>query len=302
MPKMNHRLLIASLLILLSCKHQYYKTRNAYAIPGVNNNVCKKLYGNVLLYAIFVDTRQAKPWTSYDISSTMDSIRKTVTWLEGKAKENNIPLDINPVMHINKRDTIPVDQNLYDESLLKMLFSTPDGIDMTDLWANAVARKAALAFPPDTARVVATKNIISNRERLIARLRDKYKTDNVALMYFINNYYTEEISVAIFTPSATKTEFCIVSFKYPAVIAHEFLHLFGALDLYISPFNKKKKAVKNREAILQAYPNEIMGITHRQIEKLDISPLSQYLIGWKDSLTEKDRHLLVGNKLKLYKY
>lgn len=302
MPKMNHRLLIASLLILLSCKHQYYKTRNAYAIPGVNNNVCKKLYGNVLLYAIFVDTRQAKPWTSYDISSTMDSIRKTVTWLEGKAKENNIPLDINPVMHINKRDTIPVDQNLYDESLWKMLFSTPDGIDMTDLWANAVARKAASAFPPDTARVVATKNIISNRERLIARLRDKYKTDNVALMYFINNYYTEEISVAIFTPSATKTEFCIVSFKYPAVIAHEFLHLFGALDLYISPFNKKKKAVKNREAIIQAYPNEIMGITHRQIEKLDISPLSQYLIGWKDSLTEKDRHLLVGNKLKLYKY
>jgi hypothetical protein len=78
--------------------------------------------------------------------------------------------------------------------------------------------------------------------------------------------------------------------------------VFGALDLYISPFEKKKKAVKNRVAIMKAYPNEVMAYTYRQIEKLDISPMTQYLIGWKDSLTESDRKLLVGKKIKVYKY
>lgn len=300
MKRLNHYFLIAALLFSLACNHRYYRTKNAYAIGTVNNNVCKKLNGKVLLYAIFVDARQTKPWSSYDISSTLDSIRKATSWIEGKARGHDIPLSIDLAFHVNK-DTIPIEQHLYEESLSKMLF-TPDGIDMIDLWANNIARKASKAFPPDTSSVVWTKNIITNRERLIARLRDKYKTDNVVLMYFLNNYYTDEISLGMFTGTGSKTEFCIISFKYPAVIAHEFLHVFGALDLYISPFNKKKKAVKNREAILKAYPNEVMGFAYRQIEKLDISPLSQYLIGWKDSLTEYDRKLLVGKKIKIYKY
>lgn len=292
--------LIVGIILSLSCNHKYYRTKNAYAIGTVNNNVCKKLYGDVLIYAIFVDTRQAKPWTGYDISSTLDSVRKSIAWIEGKAKASNIPLKIKLDFHVNK-GKIPIEQHLYGESLSDMLFST-DGVDMIDNWANAIARKASNAFPEDTSVVATTKNTITNRERLIARLRDKHKTDNVVLMYFINNYYTDELSLAMFTSADRKTEFSIVSFKYPAVIAHEFLHVFGALDLYISPFEKKKKAVKNRVAIMKAYPNEVMAYAYRQIEKLDISPMTQYLIGWKDSLSESDRKLLVGKKIKVYKY
>lgn len=194
-----------------------------------------------------------------------------------------------------------MEQHLYDESLSKLLFSA-DGIERIDMWGNAVARKASEAFPPDSSPVVYTKNVITNRERLIARLRDQYKTDNVVLMYFLNNYYTEEVSLAMFTGGGKLTEFGIVSFKYPAVIAHEFLHIFGALDLYIDPFARKKKAVKNRVAIMKAYPNEVMAYAYRPLEKLSISPMSQYLIGWKDSLAESDRQLLVGKKIKVYKY
>ena len=293
-------ILLIGITVSFSCNHNYYKTKNAYAISTVNNNVCKKLYGDVLLYAIFVDTRQARPWTSYDIATTLDSIRKSIAWIEAKAKTNNIPLTINLNFHVNK-GKIPLEQHLYGESLSDMLFST-DGIDMIDIWANSIARKVGDSFPEDTSVIAATKNTITNRERLIAKLRDKHNTDNVVLMYFINNYFTDEISLAMFTSAGIKTEFCIVSFKYPSVIAHEFLHVFGALDLYISPFEKKKKAVKNRVAIMKAYPNEVMAYTHRQIEKLDISPMTQYLIGWKDSLAESDRKLLVGKKIKVYKY
>jgi hypothetical protein len=300
MKYLNQYILLGALLLFIACNHKYYKTHNAYAIGTVNNNVCKKLSGKVLLYAIFVDTRQAKPWTGYDISTTLDSIRKATAWITGKARDNNIPLSIELAFHSNK-EKIPIEQHLYGETLSKMLFS-PDGIDMIDLWANSIARKAGESFPPDTSVIVTTKNIITNRERLIARLRDVYKTDNVVLMYFLNNYFTEEMSLTMFAGSGEKTEFCIISFKYPAVIAHEFLHVFGALDLYMTPFEKKKKAVKNRAEIMKTYPNEVMAYAYRPIEKLDISPMSQYLIGWKDSLTNSDRKLLVGKKIKVYKY
>lgn len=283
-----------------SCKHHYYKTSNAYAIATVNNNVCKKLRGKVLLYAIFVDTRQTHPWTSYDIHTTLDSIKKATGWLMNTAKQNGISLSIETRFHQNK-NVIPIEQHLYDESLFKMLFSA-DGINRIDLWANSIARKAANAFPADSTPVVLTKNVITNRERLIARLRDSFQTDNVVLMYLLNNYYTEEISLAMFTGSIKQTEFCIVSFKYPAVIAHEFLHAFGALDLYIDPFSRKKKAVKNRGAIMKVYPDEVMAYAYRPLEKLSISPMSQYLIGWKDSLSNADQKLLVGKKIKVYKY
>ena len=300
MKSLCQGLFIVLFFLSSACKHNYYKTHNAYAISTVNNNVCKKLKGKVLFYAIFVDTRQTRPWTSYDIASTLDSIRKATAWIEEKGKSNGMPLTIDVVYHVNK-GVIPVEQHLYEESLWKMLFSA-NGIENIDLWANLAAKKAGQAFPPDTSSVAKTKIEITNRERLIARLRDQYKTDNVVLMYFLNNYYTEELSLAMFTGGGKLTEFGIVSFKYPSVIAHEFLHLFGALDLYISPFNKKKKAVKNRAAIIKAYPDEVMAFAYRPIEKLSISPLSQYLIGWKDSLAESDRKLLVGKKIKVYKY
>jgi hypothetical protein len=293
-------LLTPVIFCFTACKENYYRSNNAYAIATVNNNVCKKLRGKVLLYAVFVDTRQTRPWTGYDTNTTLDSIRKAVSWMMIKARENDIPLTIETRFHVNK-GVIPIEQHLFDESLTKMLFSR-DGIDRTNVWGNSVARKAGDAFPPDTSSVVFTKNVVTNRERLIARLRDQYQTDNVVLMYFLNNYFIDEISLAMYTGGNSQPEFCIVSFKHPAVIAHEFLHVFGALDFYLDPFARKKKAVKNRVAIMKAYPNEIMAFAYKPIEKLDISPMSQYLIGWKDSLTEKDRQLLVGKKIKVYKY
>jgi hypothetical protein len=52
-------------------------------------------------------------------------------------------------------------------------------------------------------------------------------------------------------------EYSILTCKNSATIAHEFLHLFGAIDLY---------------------PNEIMRITHKNIDKLMLSPLPNIIL------------------------
>jgi hypothetical protein len=55
-------LLTTMMIISSSCNFHLIKN-GTYRIPTVDNNVCKKLNGNVVLYAIFVDTRYTQPWT-----------------------------------------------------------------------------------------------------------------------------------------------------------------------------------------------------------------------------------------------
>ena len=106
--------------------------------------------------------------------------------------------------------------------------------------SDKIASIDGKSFPPDTLKIIVTKNSLTDKELLIARLRDIYKTDNVAIVYFINNYYKNELSIALNTNSMSEVEYSVVSFKKPSVIAHEFLHLFGVWDLYITPFEGKK--------------------------------------------------------------
>jgi hypothetical protein len=222
--------------------------------------------------------------------------------LEKQAKENNIPLAIKVKYHQNGK-TIPLVNNFPDKTLSGTLFSPlPSfGVPKLDRWSDRLARTAGLSLPKDTSKIVKTFNKLTDRERLIARLRDLNKTDNVALMYFINDYYSEDISLALHTSNNTSPEYSIVSFKRPAVIAHEFLHLFGALDLYISPFDKKKRSIKKRAEVTKLFPNEVMEIAYRQLDSLNISPFTKYLIGWDNELDESTRQKVLG-KVKVVKY
>lgn len=290
-------LLIA--FLFFSCNP--YKN-STFSIASVNNNVCKKLTGNVVLYAIFVDTKHTQPWSGYDIQTTLDSIHKATNWIEKQAKESGIPLNIEVRYH-QRGKVVPVANNFQDRTLSATLYnqSILIGIPKVNRWADRVATIAGQSLPKDTSGIIGTVNRITNRERLIARLRDLYKTDNVALLYFINNYYQEEISVAIHTSSHSEIEYGIVSFKSPAVIAHEFLHLFGAWDLYISPFLKKQKTYFKKEMAEKIFPDEVMAFAYRDLESLTISPFSKYLIGWDDEMDEKYlKHF--GNKIRFIRY
>ena len=293
---------IALVFLSLSCSNSFIKN-GEYAIATVNNNVCKKLQGPVVLYCIFVDSKYTHPWSDYDIRSTLDSVRKATTWLEQKARENNTALAIKIRYHQNKR-AIPIVQNFSNRTLSRTLLTkVPQvGIGRVDRWANLIARNAGKSLPPDTATRITTKNTISDRERLIARLRDMYKTDNVALMYFINNYFEDEMSVTLHSANDDKTEYSIVSFKHPSVVTHEFLHLFGALDLYVGPFDKKRAMRKRKRWAMEQFPREVMAFAYRRLDSLEVSPFTKYLIGWSNKLDEQTRRTLLGRKIKLVKY
>ncbi|HMN06621.1 MAG TPA: hypothetical protein PKD45_12940 [Flavobacteriales bacterium] len=277
-----------------------FRPSREVAIPTVNNNVCKTLKGRVIYYAVFVDSKYSQPWSTYDILSTMDSIRCAMDWVEQQAADRGVELKIDVVSHTHG-DIRPVRADLPRKTLAATVFA-PNGERSLDRWADKAGKAVAMTLGPDTARIILTKNNPSNTERLIARVRDIHKLDNVALFYMVNNYYREDISVVLHSGSFEQVEYGVQSFKSPAVIAHEFLHLFGALDLYVTPFDNKRAARKRKEFAMREFPNEIMAFTHRSLDSLQISPLTEYLVGWSPSLDDRYVRMITNKRIRVARY
>jgi hypothetical protein len=55
---------------------------------GMYKNVCKDLKNNVLIYFVFIDTKETSPWTAFDIKSTIDSMEVAIKWLENQTLIN----------------------------------------------------------------------------------------------------------------------------------------------------------------------------------------------------------------------
>ena len=300
--KKNMLFLLSFLVIVLVGCMTTKKMNVMFA--SVNNNVCRRLTGKVVVYAVFVDSKETKPWTDYDIKSTLDSLRKGMDWLELQAQKDSIPLEIE--IDCNRKNTgiVPIYQEFSKKTLSATLFKKPlfSGVKDIHKWSDKVAVEAGKNLPKDTSKVIKTKNKLSDRERLIARLRAIHRTDNIALMYLINNYHTDEMSLTLDANSNHNVEYCIVSYKYPSVFAHEFLHLFGAWDLYITPFDSTRKAIKRKKVAMDLFPNEVMAFAYRHIESLEISPFTKYTIGWTNELDQKYSNAILGKRLRPVSY
>jgi len=263
---------------------------------GKNTNVCKELRGNVLLYTIFVDNRSTAPWTEFDIRSTLDSVRVAVNWVERKARENEIPLNIITDYYIGE-DYTTIKKNLPEESVY-LSVTEPNihkGLTAMNKWSDYIARKAGASFPVPEKDGIPEIRQPKNKERLIAYLRDEYNVESVALLFMVNNYYKNDISLPMNTLHTKDVEFSIVSYKYPSEIAHNFLHLFGAADLYPTIYKRNEK---NASLAAETFPNDIMRDPYGQkIRSLEIGPFTQYLIGWTENLDPQYEPLLYDKRI-----
>lgn len=261
-----------------------------------NHNVCKKLKGEVLLYLIFVDSKYTKPWTYYDIASTLDSAVAAIHWIEQQAKENGQPLNISlKYFYADSQMTVYKDlpkKSLYETIEKQKLKQANYSMNQ---WSDAIAKKIGEAYERNGWQ--ADKHTkIKSKERLIAKLRNDENVESVALMYMVNNYYKKDYSAAFNTTSNEDVEYAVTSYKNPKTIAHEFLHLFGSADMYNTEHKgRDSKLVKltNKE-----FPNEIMTNKPIKLEEAYMSPITKYLIGWDETINENYRAALIEKKKK----
>jgi len=249
-------------------------------------NVCKDLKDDVLVYFVFVDTKETSPWTEFDIRSTLDSLNEALHWIEEKAAENKVKLQFKTDYYIGDKYST-ISKNLPEGTVEKSALSPTlrKGLPRLNSWADYIARKAGVSFYiPEKDGIPAIK-APRNKERLIALLRDQFQVESVALLFLVNNYYRTDISLPVNIFNTDDVEFSIVSYKYPAEFAHNILHLFGAADLYKTPYRRSASAIRlcSRE-----FPEDIMQDPYaRDLKDLDIGEYTKYLIGWSDIVDNK---------------
>jgi hypothetical protein len=299
------KIFFASLLALFtinSCGlfHKDYRIIAYDKMPNTkNHNTCKMLIDSVVVYAIFVDVDIYHPWTEFDIQSTVDSINKSVKWLESQAKKQSVSLSIKTVPHQQgSRRTIYEKSAKTSLSLYGIQAVNNRSMKKLKPWAEAISKYTGkgINYKPSTS--IHQRLKIVNTQTLNLALRDKFKCENVAIMFFVNGYYEDHPSISFNTNTLDqKVEYSIITNKNPAVIAHELMHLFGAVDLYPN-FNFPNF---NFLELKEKHPNEIMLVQHKEINKLNVSPISSYFLGWQDTLDKSNTRLLF-HKLNVLDY
>jgi hypothetical protein len=243
---------------------------------GRYNNVCKDLKNDALLYFVFIDTRSTAPWSEFDILTTIDSINATVRWLEKEAAAEDVPLRIKTDYYIGDQYTT-IQKNLPRKSLQEVVedLGLNEGMGALSRWGDNISKIVGESLYVKQKEGIPSQKAPHNKERLIAYLRDEYRTESVALLFLLNNYYQADISLASNTLHNEDVEFAAVSYKYPAEIAHSILHLYGAADLSESPFRKNRR---NLHLAHTEFPDDIMGNVYaRSLEELEIGDFTKYV-------------------------
>jgi len=282
------KVMLVSLLFLVP---QGFSIRKTDFSKGKHNNVCKDLKDNVLVYIIFVDSRETAPWTEFDIRTTLDSLNLAVRWLSEQAGQYEKQLNLMTDYYIGPEYT-PVKralpQGTVKQSVTEGRFN--QGAALLNEWADYVAKRAGSTLNIEQKDGIPDIPTPKNVERLIAFLRDEKQAESVALLFMLNNYFRNDISIPMNHLDDKDIEFAIISYKYPAVIAQNILSLFGAADLYETVYRRNDKKIKMAKDLL---PNDIMQDTYAgKIDHFVMGNLTRFLIGWENELEDKYKALL----------
>ena len=277
-------------LTLASCCFKSSHHYSEFKAPSRNMNVCGHLKDSVVLYCIFVDVNSYHPFSQFDVNSTMDSVRKATEWLECQAEYMHIPLSIQPVLH-KTHNKVTLQEWKTPAALhgFKRPFTKRKYASYTNKWTDFIAKYAGRSVKQKNTGRIKTRVKAYNLESLIHILRNNYQTDGMAVMFFVNGYYEREacMSFNIYN-NGPHPEYAVITHKNTSAIAHEFLHLFGGIDLY----PHRHHPGFNYADLEEIYPNEIMRIAHKDINKLMLSPITKYYIGWQDDIPKSDLRML----------
>ncbi len=253
----------------------YYSAKNAGS--------AKELVGNNILISVLVDDAESTINIQTE-TEILENMRKAADWLEAEAQKRGKTARIIT----GKEDSDLVLRYKYSGTVIDTNYNHDDTLLML-------------------------KNLKIGS--LYSKITEKYGDSNIAVILFLNKNARSFATPA--NPLATPenilmddpypADFCYFDtcvifsryFKYmedtdfdPNLIAHELLHLYGAVDLYYQcSEDPQYDAMKAEQGIISGkyFPNEIM---FNHVSTNEISDLTAYLIGWEETVPIKYVYLL----------
>lgn len=238
--------------------------------------------GKVLVYVVFVNTKGFAKWNDTTIRTTLNLYKEAADWAEKQAAKNNIKLAIQ-IKSANSNNAVEADFPV--KNISKMPIFEKNTLKKLNEWSNSVVKKIGGNMSEKKANdslpgVVNPKDA----ERLIARLRNKYDTESVALFFATNHTGENEIGIPLNTVNNEDVELVINSYKNSSIIAYELLTLFGAEKLFYSKYGHSKKYA---EFAAKEFPDDLMTDPFRDLKKANIGQFTKYLIGWSNDIDKQ---------------
>jgi hypothetical protein len=261
---------------------------------AIERNACKKLRDNVLVYAIFIDSKTTKSWTSFDIHTTLDSMKYAISWIDSQAKTNGVPVN----MKFDYYKAKPIVKDLPGKSVYESLNGTAidAGLSKLNKWADNISKKVAASIKdkPQTGKKEKGPKM-SDTEKLVIKLKEQYQVENVILFYMLDNYYIDDLSATLNMYSDRPSEYAISSYKYPSLMALQILTLAGAASFRPDPL---KKTEKNKELAQKEFPNDITVNGTKSLSELEIGEFTQFMIGWRSDIDNKYDKMFFTERIK----
>lgn len=235
-----------------------------------------------MVYVVFVNTKGFPKWNDTTIRTTLSLYKDAAGWAEKQAEKNNIKLAIQIK---SPSPNAAVDSDFPVKNVSSMPIFEKNTLKKLNEWTNGVVKKIGGNMsdkkPNDSLPSVVNPK---DAERLIARLRNHYDTESVALFFATNHTGTNEIGIPLNTVNNEDIERVINSYKNASIIAYELLTLFGAEKLFYSKYGHSKKYA---EFAAKEFPNDLMTDPFYDLNKANIGQFTKYLIGWSNEIDKQ---------------
>jgi len=241
---------------------------------GRNHNVCKKLKGKVLLYVVWVETRNSTKWSDFELNTTVEALKTSIGWLQDQAGHEGVDLVFQFDASFN--DSV---SSVYQKlgGTVPSFTESDEGLLKIDKWTD---------------KIVKVSSGRKSKLELVTDLRNEYRAESVALIFMLCNYYKTDYIYSFNTTSNEDIEYAIISSKRPTLITQSLLNLFGAPYLYHHPSTVNKR---NTKVVQKLFNTDVMANTEYDLIQLELGPITKYFIGWADTL-DADLEKMVKEK------
>ena len=218
--------------------------------PSINRGSAKKLEGSIYVITFFVSE------TAWPMGEKMDLfklVRDAESWLEWKAKGFGKTVRFVNGVH-----------GLFQPFEIDIV---PDYNSGTPQWAIAEKYLKAAGCPSDESYPEWVKKNTGCDQSLVFIIANKEGRGYANPIYWESN--GPEGTILYHSP---KTKLMA------GHIIHEFLHLFGAVDLY----ETNVQTAENSARMEKMYPKEVMHHSYFPLKELELCPLTAWLVGLSD--------------------
>lgn len=229
--------------------------------PLYNEGTCKQLKGKIGVVFFYLNDRESQ-WTQNDIESMKPYLQEMQDFIANSAKQYQTYAQFTALhIHTNQQ------QNPLSYPYIVCPYSDINqqqgAFDVLHCISISLGYQSVQNMHQDMqqrtgCQQVAYQIILNKAGRAYALITDETQE------------YTEH--AIIFRKSAKSGQI-----RNAGIYAHEFLHLFGAEDLYHTKYRKAHAAL---------YHNDVMYTTRYDIQHTTISNITAYSLGWHNNLPE----------------